>query len=362
MKYNTIHGGDLDSIERELGIRREEIIDFSGNINPCGASPLVRDEISKNTGCISVYPDAQYLSLRTAIASYTSADIDNIIVGNGSTELIGLTVKALSPKRALIVAPCYSEYEREIKLCGGEVSYFVLSEEEDFAPNIDKLKNCIYNIDMLVICNPNNPTDSVFTAEELDEIVSFCRSRNVFVMIDETYAEFVENISLITAVPLAEAYDNLIVLRGTSKFFACPGLRLGYGILSSEKLKSHIDAIRDRWSVNSLTARAGEVMFSDNNHIEKTHALMKRERERLKAGLMEFEELKSYRLNSNLVLCRILKEGLSADDVFNALVKYNIIIRSCDNIRFLGNNFFRFCILAPFQNDALLKGLKTILK
>ncbi len=362
MKYNTIHGGDLDSIERELGIKRDEIIDFSGNINPYGVSALVKEQIIKNVDCVSTYPDVGYLKLRRAIGDYVGARPDNIIIGNGSTELIGLAIKAISPKKALIVAPCYSEYEREIKLCGGEVDYFVLKESEDFIPNIDRLKNSIINIDMLIICNPNNPTDSVFTASQLNDIASYCKEKGVYVMIDETYAEFSEDITKITAIPLTEKYDNLIVLRGTSKFFACPGLRLGYGVLSSEGLKDNIASIRDAWSVNSLTAKAGEVMFSDEEHITKTHDFVKKERIRLKSALSSFNELKTYKLNSNLVLCKILKEGLNSGDVFDSLVKYNIIIRSCDNIKFLGNDFFRFCILKPYQNDMLLSGLNKILK
>lgn len=364
MKYTTLHGGDIDSIERELGIDRKNIIDFSANINPLGVSERVKKEIAKNLDCISTYPDFGYMRLKKAIADYTSAKEENILVGNGSTELLGLTIRCLKPKKALILAPCYSEYEREVRLSGGECSYFALREDEDFVPNIDRLISEIHSdneIDMLIICNPNNPTDSVFKTADIAILSEQCRSKGIFIMIDETYAEFVSDIEHISSIPLADRLDNIAVIRGTSKFFACPGLRLGYGVLSSPELKQKLADLKDPWSVGSLTAKAGEVMFSDKEHIEKTVSLISSERERLKKLISEIKGLKAYGFCSNLVLCKITRDGVSASDVFDSLIKYGAVIRNCGNIHGLGENYFRFCIMNPWQNDILIKGLKEIL-
>ncbi len=362
MKYTSIHGGDLDAVERELHIKREDIIDFSGNVNPLGVSERVKEKIKESVSLVSTYPDKGYLRLRSEISRYTGAKAENILVGNGSTELIGLIIRAVKPKNALILAPCYSEYEREVRLAGGRCSFYTLKEEEDFVPDTDRLVSEITpETDMVIICNPNNPTDSVFKAEDIEKLAAACKKTGTFVMIDETYAEFAENLGEISAIPLADRLDNLAVIRGTSKFFACPGLRLGYGVISSEGLKEKINSIRDPWSVNTLSAKAGEVMFSDEAHISRTHALISAERQRIKEKLTAIKGLKTYNLNSNLVLCRILKKGVTAEDIFKSLLKYNIIIRSCENIAGLGEDYFRFCILLPEQNDILINGLSEIL-
>lgn len=358
MKYTSIHGGDLDAVERQLRIKREDIIDFSGNVNPLGVSERVKNKIIESVSLVSTYPDKGYLRLREEISRYTGANLENILAGNGSTELIGLIIRAVKPKETLILAPCYSEYEREVKLWGGKCSFFVLKEEDDFVPDTDRLISQITDkTDMVIICNPNNPTDSVFKGLELERLAAACKKTGTFIMIDETYAEFCDNLEEITAIPIADRADNVAVIRGTSKFFACPGLRLGYGITASKELKEKIETMRDAWSVNTLSAKAGEVMFSDTDHITKTHALISSERTRLKAELSQIKGIKTYNLNSNLVLCKILKEGVTAGDIFEALLKYNIIIRSCENITALGEDYFRFCILLPRQNDILLKGL-----
>ncbi|MCD8157743.1 MAG: aminotransferase class I/II-fold pyridoxal phosphate-dependent enzyme [Clostridiales bacterium] len=363
MKYTSIHGGDLDAVERQLHIKREDIIDFSGNVNPLGVSERVKEKIIESVSLVSTYPDKGYIRLREEISRYTGAAVPDILVGNGSTELIGLIIRAVEPKETLILAPCYSEYEREVKLCGGKCSFFTLKEEEDFVPDTDRLISQITDkADMVIICNPNNPTDSVFKRTELERLTEACKKTDTFIMIDETYAEFADNLEEISAIPIAGREDNIAVIRGTSKFFACPGLRLGYGITASKALKDKINLLRDAWSVNTLSAKAGEVIFSDTNHINRTHSLISEERNRLKRELSAMKGIKTYNLNSNLVLCRILKEGVKAGDIFNHLLKYNIIIRSCENIAGLGEDYFRFCILLPKQNDILLKGLRETLK
>ncbi len=358
MSFNTLHGGDLDAAERALGVSWDKIIDFSANINPLGVSETVKRRIAESADCVSAYPDKGYLNLRKAIGEYTGAEPDNILVGNGSTELIGLIIKAIASKTALIERPCYSEYERELSLNGGSCRYLDLKEERDFLPDTDEIISALKGADMLILCNPNNPSDSVMKREETEEVVKECQRLGVFVMIDETYAEFCEDLEGITSIPLAEKYDNLAVIRGTSKFFACPGLRLGYGVISNKDLKEKINNMRDLWSVGSLSAKAGEVMFSDKAYIDRTKKLVSGERKRLKAELETIKELKTYNLNSNLVLCRILKDGVEADDIFNYLLKYNIIIRSCAGIKGLGEGYFRFCIMKPEQNNLLLKGIK----
>lgn len=130
------HGSDLEKIEQIYGIKKEEITSFSANVNPLGISPLLRKTLADHIDAISTYPDREYTSLRRCLSAYTGASPDHIIVGNGSTELISLFIQITHPKKALILGPTYSEYEREISLCGGTTVYYPLREEADFALDV----------------------------------------------------------------------------------------------------------------------------------------------------------------------------------------------------------------------------------
>ena len=125
------HGSDLEKIEEIYGIKKEEIVSFSANVNPLGVSPLLRTTLADKIDAITTYPDREYTSLRKCIAAYCGTDHENVIVGNGSTELISLFIQIEHPKKAMIIGPTYSEYEREISLGGGTTLYYPLREKAD---------------------------------------------------------------------------------------------------------------------------------------------------------------------------------------------------------------------------------------
>ena len=161
------HGGDLEAIEEYYGIPRHKLIDFSSNVNPLGISPKAKKELAQNLDLISTYPDRKYTQLRQKISKYTGADFESILVGNGSTELISLFITLTHPKKSLIIGPTYSEYEREIFLTGGKAEYYPLKEELNFQLDINHLKTYLSDdIDLLVICNPNNPTGSFISQKD----------------------------------------------------------------------------------------------------------------------------------------------------------------------------------------------------
>ena len=155
------HGSDLEKIEKIYGIRKEDITSFSANVNPLGISPKLRETLAAHVDAITTYPDREYSSLRSCIAGYVGADMKNILVGNGSTELIALIIQIERPKKAMILGPTYSEYEREVKLGGGTTIYYPLRETNDFKIEPDDfISKLNESIDMLIICNPNNPTST----------------------------------------------------------------------------------------------------------------------------------------------------------------------------------------------------------
>ena len=359
------HGSDLEKIEKIYGIRKEEIVSFSANVNPLGLSKKLKSSLIDHIDVLSSYPDREYTELRKTIGAYCRTSPGHIIVGNGSTELISLMIQLKKSKRAMIFGPSYSEYEREISLCGGTSRYFRLREEDGFNPNIQKLEEALNdNIDLLVICNPNNPTSTCIKRGQMREILDICKSLGIFVMVDETYIEFVEDMESSDAVPLTQYYSNLYVIRGISKFFAAPGLRLGYAITGNEDLIRQINTVKDPWTINSLAEEAGKLMFTDREYIEESRELIFSERRRICERLKKLREkgLKYYEPSANFVLCRLENAGIDADLLFDNCIRERMMIRNCSTFPFLDNSYFRFCFMRPEDNDRLLDRIEKTLR
>ena len=351
----------LEKIEKIYGIRKEEIISFSANVNPLGISPLLRRTLTEHIDAITAYPDREYTSLRQCIAGYCGCEAEHVIVGNGSTELISLFIQIEHPKKAMIIGPTYSEYEREISLGGGTTLYYPLREDNDFHLNVaDFTAHLNENIDLLVLCNPNNPTSTAITRKDMRLILDVCKQHDIFVMVDETYVEFAPDVQAVTAIPLTEYYNNIIILWGISKFFAAPGLRLGYAICGNKDLLKEINQKKNPWTINSLAAIAGEIMFSDEEYIRKTRQLIASERERICQAIRSMGAYQVYESNCNFVLVKIKKEGLTADQIFDTAIRQGLMIRDCSTFPFLNDKYFRLCFMMPEDNDRLLAVLKKL--
>ena len=346
------HGSDLEKIEKVYGIRKEDIISFSANVNPLGVSFRLRDTLTNHIDAITTYPDREYTSLRRCIGEYVQTDYENIVVGNGSTELISLFIQSTHPKKALIVGPTYSEYEREVSIGGGRSHYFSLTEASEFRLDTDALtEELSHDVDLLILCNPNNPTSSVIKRGQMRDILDYCKRKSITVIVDETYVEFAEEPDEVTAVPLTEFYNNIVILRGISKFFAAPGLRLGYAICGNRDLLKEINQKKNPWTINSLAAIAGEIMFTDSKYIQETRKLISTERTRICARLSENPNCRSYQPHANFVLVKILNDKVTSEDVFDHLIRNNLMIRDCSTFPFLNNKYIRFCFMMPEQTD-----------
>lgn len=352
------HGSDLEKIEKYYGIKKEEIVSFSANVNPLGVSFKLRETLASHIDAITTYPDREYTSLRKCIAEYVNTDYKNILVGNGSSELISLFIQERHPEKALIIGPTYSEYEREVSLGGGRTHYFRLPEKEDFRLDHKALvEELAQGYDLLVMCNPNNPTGSSVAREDMYEILDYCKQKGIMVLVDETYIEFAKNTEELTAIALTKYYNNIVILRGISKFFAAPGLRLGYAICSNRDLLKEIDQKKNPWSINSLAAIAGEIMFRDTDYMEQTKSLIFSERERICKAMEESGKFKVYPTTANFVLAKILSDELTSQDYFDACIREKMMIRDCSTFPFLNHKFIRFCFMEKEQNDKLLKVL-----
>ncbi|MDO4312552.1 MAG: histidinol-phosphate transaminase [Eubacteriales bacterium] len=358
----AFHGSDIEQIESFYGIPKEQIVGFGANVNPLGLSDSVKRSLSEHLDIITSYPDRDYKELRKIIADYCSVSMDYVVTGNGSTELISLLISHRNAKHALVIGPTYSEYERELALTGGHISNYYLPETRNFQLDIDDLKTALQNdVDFLILCNPNNPTSSALKQEDLQKVLVECKQRNIFVMIDETYVEFAPRVEEITAIPFVSAFDNLMIIRGVSKFYAAPGLRLGYGVTSNQQFLSTLKKYQNPWSLNSIGAYAGELMLQDTDYIQKTRNLILSERDRCLHILQSFRYAKVYPAYGNFILIRILKEGLTSFDVFEHAIRQGMMIRDCSSFEGLPGEYIRFCIMNPKDNTRLLECLAELL-
>ena len=357
----VFHGSDIEKICEVYQLKPEEIVKFGANVNPLGLSEHVKEQLVGRLDILSSYPDRDYTDLKKAIAAYTNTSPEHIVVGNGSTELISLLISQRAPKRALLLGPTYSEYARELNLVGGTLEYYNLKEEQDFRLDISDLTDTLKSdIDLLIICNPNNPTSSAISTADMKKLLTVCRSLGIFVMIDETYIEFAPEGTSLSAVSLVPEFDNFMVIRGVSKFFAAPGLRFGYGLTSNQAFLQTLLTHQNPWSLNSVGAYAGERMLKDTDYIKKTWTLIDSERTRMCTELSGLDTVKIYPAYANFVLVRILKEGLTSFDVFEKAIHQNLMIRDCSSFESLNGEYVRFCIMNPEDNDRLLDVFRSL--
>lgn len=357
------HGSDIDAVAEYFHVDPTKMVSFAANVNPLGISPKLREQLSTQLDVISSYPERDYRTLRGAIGTYVDADSEHIIVGNGSTELISGVIKSVCPKDAILISPTYSEYEREIHLCGGQLRYFYLEEEKGFVLNPNDLFAFFQdNTDMVILCNPNNPTSNAVDVETLREILTECKKRNIIMMIDETYIEFSDAPVAIEAIPLTEEFDNLVVLRGISKFFAAPGLRLGYAVMNNPEIQNNIMEHKDPWTINSLAAKAGEIMFTDEEYIQGTKQFITNEKDKMTKTLTDLNVFKVYPSDSNFLLVKIVSDAFTATELFAECAKNELMIRDCTNFNGLGSKFIRICMMSEEDNQRLMDAIANFVK
>ena len=364
------HGGNIYKIFREKNI--DKILDYSSNINPYGLPENLKKEIFEKLFVLERYPDPDYIELREKIAEKNNLNIENIIVGNGATEIIFLFMKILSPKKVLIVSPTFGEYERAIKAStladdSVEINYFELKETENFVLNIKNLETELENnYDLLILCNPNNPTGQFLKLKKLEEILKICEQKNTKLFIDEAFVEFVEDWENESIINSKENKENLFVIRAFTKFFAIPGLRLGYGICFNNNLLKKMLEKKEPWSVNNIADLAGKTVLDDENYIQKTKEWIKDQKKYMYENLNKIEGLRAYKTEVNFILLKIednlLKKGLDVKNLRKKMLEKGILIRDASNFIYLDKHYFRLAIKDKLNNEKVIETLTSILK
>ena len=382
------HGGNIYKIFREKNIK--EILDYSSNINPYGIPESLKKRITENLEILERYPDPDYIELRQKLAHLNKVDISNIILGNGATEIIFLFMKVINPKKILIAAPTFGEYERAVKAtervenssilgdsnkkkddensCGKQkikIEYFELKESDDFKLNIHNLKNELEKkYDLLIICNPNNPTGKFLKLDETEEILKECNKYNTKLFIDEAFIDFLKDGMKESIIDTKEDKQNLFVTRAFTKFFAIPGLRLGYGIYFDKNLEKEISEKKEPWSVNNIAEIAGLTVLDDTKYIEETLKWIAEEKTYVYEKLNEINGIKVYETEVNFITGKIdeklFSEGLNVKILREKMLEQGILIRDASNFKFLDERFFRLAIKDRKNNDRVIETLKKI--
>jgi threonine-phosphate decarboxylase len=350
-----LHGGNIYKLAREKGIK--EILDYSANINPFGLPESLKKSVLENFHVFEKYPDPEYIELREVLAKHNGMDYKNIIVGNGATEIIFLYMKTLNPKKALVVNPTFAEYERALMQTECEVSHFELKEEEDFILDVDKLKEELKkDYDLLVMCNPNNPTGRFIPREEMEKIALIARETNTNLMIDEAFIEFVDgNYS----ESIAHIKDpNIFVVRALTKFFAIPGIRLGFAICHNSDIIEKIETKREPWTVNALAELTAKVVLDDREYIEKSENWIKTEKNWMYESLKKGKYIKTYKTDTNFILVKLTGK-YNCKTLRKELIEDGILVRDCSNFPYLDDNFIRLAIKDHKNNKYVVERIVT---
>lgn len=346
-----------------LRIDSFETVLYDANENPLGAPESAINAIRETATEIARYPEVYYGNLKKALSEYTGADESHILMGNGSSDLLRLYASLVSPKKALLPVPCFTEYENVLNIFGCDIDYFELEEENDFRIDVEKLSGRLAGgYDILILGNPSNPSSQLLTIDELRSIAQACIENNTFLIIDEMYIEFVENYKSYTAIELAKEFDNIAVLRSVSKYFAVPGLRFAYSITTNDTFIQINEMTSVANNISLVTAAACTEMLKDHSYISRTNSTIHTERNLIVSAMSTCKSLKLYKPYANFVLCKILKDDVDASEIAYACNTKGLVIRNCSNIRGLDGKYFRICFMNPRQNDLLVNTILEKLK
>jgi len=350
-----VHGGKVWEIERETGLNRKKVVDFSSNINPLGFSQKALEAINNNLEQIPIYPDSNSTALREAIAAdFGGIDSNNVVVGNGSTELIYLFAETFLEKGdvALMPAPTFGEYENAVRKAGGKLRHLKMSKEFCIEPSL--FSGEMKDTKMVFVCNPNNPTGILTPHEVLIEIIEAALDEGVLVFLDEDFLGFVDEEKQVSLIDEIDDYPNLFVLRSFTKVYGLTGLRVGYGV-ASEEITKLVSNAKIPWNVNCLAQAAASAALTDKEHLKKTHKLIKTERAYLTRELKKIKGFKLYPAYANFVFADIRESGFTSAQLKTKMLEEGILIRDCSSFRGLDDYYIRVAIKTRQENEMLLE-------
>jgi threonine-phosphate decarboxylase len=356
------HGGDIWGFSRKHNIPLEEVLEFSGPINFMGPPPKAVEAVKANARLIKFYPDPNPVEFREAIAEYVGHGVsaDNILLGNGSIELIYMITEAMPQCfKAVIPVPSFSEYEKAALRVGGEVTFVQL--QPDFAMDHEKIKAAVTDdTKIMCICNPHSPSGRLYTKHEVMELVDFCKKRDIIFSIDENYIEFADEGDANTVAGMVKDYDNLFVIRSVTKFFGMAGLRFGYAVAATSLIEK-LETVRQPWSMNGLVNTTTLAAFSDTEFIKSTKETINRNRAKLASDLASIEGLQVFQSTTNFLLVKLTDRKLTSTMLKERLAKEKILVRDCCTFMGMDDSYIRVTVRSEKDNRTLVETIKKVM-
>ena len=339
----SIHGGNI--------YEHPEVIDFSANCNCFGMPDRVREAAIRGVEQAMHYPDPQSQALREAVGVYEQVDPAQILCGNGASELLAALMRTLRPKRALLAAPGFYEYERTLEQVGARITFYQTQPEHGWQPGIEFLDLIQSELpDVVVLSNPNNPTGALLAPEYIRRLVQITADHQIRLVLDECFIEFVEESDKYSVRQYLQEYPHLILVKAFTKTYACAGLRIGYVLSSDQALLCKCKKELPEWNVSLPAAYAGIAATRERAWLRDTAARIRTERawlrEQLEAlGCVVFPAAANY-------LFFMWKQGL-----YEYCLSCGILIRDCSNYRGLGAGTYRVCVRTREKNEQLLAAM-----
>lgn len=346
------HGGELRSFSEKFAIPEKDILDFSSNVNPWGPPESVKAIYPSLVEELKYYPDSEALEFRREVARHFPLWPENVIAGNGASELLDLIFRFLHPKRALLVEPTFSEYRRLLNLQGTEIRSVSLKEGNGFHFPTAEFLSTLQGVEVAVMAQPNNPTGSVLSKEELLHLLQEAKRRNVFMVLDESFIDWIPDRSL-----AREVRDDsfFFVVRSLTKFYALPGIRMGYG-LGSRKLIERLLHTQVPWSCNRVAQKLGIAALRDEMFAAESRAWLGPERDWLESRLREIPSFKVYSSAANFLLVRYGSRP-GGPSLVEEVGERGIYLRDLTEFPALGTFYFRTAVRKREENMKLIEAL-----
>ncbi|USG63500.1 histidinol-phosphate transaminase [Brevibacillus ruminantium] len=344
-------GKPIEDVKREFGLT--EVIKLASNENPLGCSPKAKEAIQAQLDSLALYPDGASLQLRWDLADFHGVKPEQLIFGNGSDEIILMISRAYleAGTNTVMATPSFSQYRSNAMVEGAELIEVPLKngvhDLEAMATAINEQTRVVW------VCNPNNPSGTIVKAAELEAFLQKV-PKDVLVVMDEAYYEYVVDEDYPQTIPMLGQYPNLIILRTFSKIYGLATMRVGYGI-ATEEVINHLDHVREPFNTGSLGQAAARAALQDQEFVQKCS---KHNREGLKQLTDRFDEwgLSYYPSQTNFILVNL---NLDSDEVFTKLLQQGIIVRSGKALGFPG--YQRITVGTKEQNEKVLQALGNIL-
>ncbi|MGT2933974.1 threonine-phosphate decarboxylase CobD [Streptococcus catagoni] len=354
------HGGNVQQLAKQLGINVQDCLDFSANINPYGLSPKLKKHLIDHLESLTQYPDIHYQKARNYLADYHGYSRDNVLLSNGAVEIFYQLADQLKPERLLTLSPTFMEYQKAFKQVGARISHLHLEAPHyqwDFQSLLSQLED-LQEGDVVLICNPNNPTGSLVNNKVLRKVANYLKEKAIFLILDEAFMDFIEDDEVYSFISYLADFPNVIVVRSLTKFYAIPGLRLGYAVTCHKTCLQDIAQKRAPWTINALSESAIPLLLSDEHYIAQTRQWLRKEQYFLYKAFTAISQISAVKPTANYLFF----ECQAPIDLRQALWQKKIFIRSCQNYDHLSEKHYRVAIRSHAENSLLVEAIKDILK